>query len=270
MYDASAFCGSWAYRQVTARFLEELISQLKEAGLAGAAISPVEAILHPEPMTANRRFLKECAACAAAAAAGTADRSRAFAVYPVPVIDPNLSNWEEQLAECMALANSHRLPVPAVKIFPNYHGYEIDLPALDALAQSLAALGITLCVQLRMEDERARHRTVNVPPLSIPDIVAFAGCHPELSILVCAPYMRDLAELNSAPNISVEMSFVESGHLLRDALRHMTASRLLVGTHAPLFIPAVGVAKAKADVVEAEVFAQISTDNFMRLFGAKH
>lgn len=253
MFDASAFFGVWAFRNTEARSLCGLCSQLEQYGIQGAAISPVEAILQPEPMAANRLFLQELART----------NEHVINVFPVPVINLNLETWSEHLIECMDLANGR---IKAMKIFPSYHGYDLKMPSLHIFADILKKHNAILCLQLRMEDERARHGIANVPTVAITDVTSFARQHPDLSILVCAPYMVEIASFAEFDNISAEMSFVESGHSLRDALQYLDSTRLLIGTHAPLFMPSVGVSKSCADEIDQVTQHLICAGNFRRLF----
>ncbi len=254
MFDASAFFGAWAFRNTAARSLAEVCDQLTPHGIEGAAISPAEAFLQPEPMAANRSLLQQWAGW----------RDRAFAIFPVPVIDPTLPTWPDHLKECQDLANGR---VKAFKLTPGYHGYDPGLPALHALAEILVEHAITLCWQLRMEDERSCHAIVKMPAIPLANVASFAKQHPNLKILACGPYMSELNAFTDVVNVSAEMSFVESGHLLRDALQRMGSARLLVGTHAPLFMPAVGAIKGYADEVDPATRSLICSDNFRRLFG---
>ncbi|MFA7175142.1 MAG: hypothetical protein WC340_17345 [Kiritimatiellia bacterium] len=102
----------------------------------------------------------------------------------------------------MDLVNGH---IPAFKLLPGYHGYDMNLPSLNELAAILIEYDITLCLQLRMEDARSCHSITRVPTISTAAIKDFAIHHPQLSILVCAPYLGELGVLNDVPNISAEM-----------------------------------------------------------------
>ncbi|HHT27587.1 MAG TPA: hypothetical protein GXZ82_10115 [Firmicutes bacterium] len=252
MFDASAFCGGWAYRYAAERTVGEVCALLAQNGLQGAAMTPADAVLHPEPMAANRAFLQQVNA-------GVQDAE--CTVYAVPVIDPSLPGWRGHLQECAALSNKR---IAAYKVFPNFHGYDLEAPGINALAEELARSNTTLCIQLRMEDDRAQHHTLRLPVIPMAAVAAFAQRHPTLNILLCAPLMAEARAVSQVENISVEMSFMETGDLLNVALGHMGAHRLLLGSHAPLFIPAVGVVKAATDNIG--VRAAICTENFRRLF----
>lgn len=86
-------------------------------------------------------------------------------------------------------------------------------------------------------------------------------------MLACAGYMAELPVFAPHPNLHAELSFVESGWLLRDALGHLGPRRLLLGTHAPLHYPAAAVAKLASDDLAPADHRRIGRDNCARLFG---
>ena len=253
MHDASAFVGNWPFVDTAECTLERVKADLREAGLSGAAFSPAEAVLHPEPMAANERLF------AAAAAGGDA-----FRVVLVPVINPSLATWREHLQACLVHGGER---VRGVKILPNYHVYSLSETFVGELARELAGRGLTLCIQMRMYDERSHHPLMKVPGVAAAEIARLAGEHPGLKILACGAYMRELGEFRTAPNLYAEMSFAESGRTLEAALEALPAERLLLGTHAPLHYPLAGVVKAQSDEVPAVVRERIASGNFLHVFG---
>jgi predicted TIM-barrel fold metal-dependent hydrolase len=254
MFDASAFAGPWPFGDGRHETLSGLAACLHAAGVEAAAVSPARAVLAPEPMAASRLLLD--------AVAGQRDEVRL--IVPVPIVDPSLACWREHLAECVERSGGR---MRAVKIVPNYHGYRPVDDAAHELAQELARRGLTLCVQMRMADERAHHPLMKVPGVDATDVVKLASSLPDLPILVCGAYMAELATFAPQPTIHAELSFVESGYLLRDAVTALGADRLLLGTHAPLHYPAAGVAKLSSDELDPADFHRISRGNFVRLFG---
>lgn len=253
MLDASAFVGVWPFRNYPERMADQVIGALREVGFKGACFSPVEAILAPEPMAANRQLLQDL----------RDDGDTHFFTVVAPIIDPSQAVWAEH-AEEMIETGSDR--VRAFKIAPNYHAYSLEHPGADALAEALVTRNLALCIQLRMEDERSRHALMSTTGVPAQDVAAFAARHPRLRVLVCAAYMGELKVLAACPNVSAELSMVESGRLLRDALAHMGSERLLAGTHAPLFVPEVGACKPLSDEVDPEAAELMCEGNFMRVF----
>ena len=255
MFDASTFTGPWAFGDGGGETLPALSSSLRRAGITTAAVSPARAILAPEPMAENRRLF--------AALARRARRPVRF--LPVPIINPTLPLWQEHLAECAALAPGD---LRAVKIVPNYHGYQPDNAALAPFMAEIARRGLLLCIQVRMVDERAQHPLMLVAGVAPASLAALATARPDLAILACGVTMAELAALAPHANIAAELSSVESGYLLRDAIGHLGTDRLLLGTHAPLYYPAAGVAKLGSATLDAAAQAQLARENFVRRFGS--
>lgn len=254
MHDASVFTGPWPFATGEHETLPTLAAALRRVGISAAAVSPARAILAPEPAAHN------------AALARQARRWHEPDVrfVPVPIIDPSSPCWRDHLAACHELVDGGPR---AVKIVPNYHGYDVLDGSVIALATELVPDRTTLCVQLRMTDERAHHPLMKVPGVDPASVVDLAKRVPDLPILACAPYLAELPVLAPAPNVHAELSFVESGYLLRDALHALGPNRLLLGTHAPLHYPAPGVAKLTSDDLAPEAHQKISCANFARLFG---
>jgi uncharacterized protein len=253
MRDASAFLGAWPFAGVPAASIGELVPEYRTFGIDGAAFSPAEAVLQPEPMLANRRLIAQVADGA----------SGAFHAVIVPILNPSLPGWEGHLTECLRDGGAL---VRAVKIVPSYHDYALDHPAIDLLARACLERGLGLCVQVRMEDERMHHARMPVPRVDPATVVALAKRHPQLPLLVCGSYMAELAAYRDCPNIWAELSFVESGFLLHDALGHLGPDRLLLGSHAPIHMIAPNAAKPTEDRCDATIVARLGHENFDRFF----
>jgi predicted TIM-barrel fold metal-dependent hydrolase len=88
---------------------------------------------------------------------------------------------------------------------------------------------------------------------------------PDARFLACGVYQAELAALAKAPNVAVELSSVESGDALANALAVIGPERLLLGTHAPVYEPAPGVAKV-AGAVHDSVAAHVGWKNAKAFF----
>jgi uncharacterized protein len=251
MRDASAFVGAWPfglYKHVTAK---DLALRLENAGFSEAAVSPLEAVLQPDPMPANRSFL---------AAIG---EPTAIPLIPVPVVNPAMGTWHAQLTELEHLLGGE---LPAVKVLPNYHLYGLDERRLNDLSSELTEKSVPICVQIRMADERTHHPLMIVPSVSPEAINAYATRFPQLRVLVCGAYLRELGAYRNRPNVAVELSFVESGHLLSDTLVILGPDRVAIGTHSPLHTATAGAAKLDSDELPKEVRLQLADGTFLEIY----
>jgi hypothetical protein len=251
--DASTWLGQWPFaidQQPTFAATRDI---LHRAGVTHALISPLRAVLAPDPDSCNRDLLREIAGA-------TPDNVQ---VSIVPVVNPTLAGWRARLN---ALLDEAGPLAVGVKIVPNYHNYRMDASGLAELASVCQARDLPLCVQLRMQDERSHHPLMLVPAVEIAAVTAFAARHPALKLLICGAYNAELPGFASSPNVHVEMSFVESIDTLPVALKQIDASRLLFATHFPVHDPAPAVAKLSGDSSLAEPISDIAAGNARRLF----
>ena len=135
LIDTNVNLGPWPFTPVPDRTGPELAAHLAASGVRRALVSHLGAVFQPEPMVTNRKLF--------------AAVKKTPGLLPVPVINPALANWREQLAECLAAG-----PIRAVKIFPNYPNYYLGARKLDAFMAAIADAGLRLIVYVRLEDER--------------------------------------------------------------------------------------------------------------------
>ncbi len=249
-FDASAWVGLWPFTASVLTGLTALVSGLKEVGFSGAAVSPVAAVLGPEPMTANLALIEEAR-----------NLPGDFEVRVVPILDPSLPGWERDLDD---LLSRHGASIDAIKIVPNYHGYAVYGPGSVALARAVTNAGFGLCVQIRMLDERAHHPLMKVPGVPLDSVVRLADAVPEARFLACGIFQAELAAIRGAPRISAELSSIESGDTVANAAAVIDMDRLLLATHAPVYDPAPAIAKVAA--LEDEVAARITQSNATTFF----
>lgn len=247
-FDASAWAGMWPFTTSVTTSLPELYRNLIAAGISGAAVSPLNAVLAPEPMGVNLALIDQAGLLA----------NDDFEIRVVPVLDPSLPGWERDLEK---LLSEHDALIGAVKILPNYHNYAVDGSEAVALARAVTHAGLGLCVQVRMLDERAHHPLMNVSGVPPEGIVCLAEAVPGVRILACAVFQAELAAIAGAPNISVELSSIESGDTLANALAAVGKDRVLLGSHAPIYYPAASVAKVSNTASDAATISRINTLN---------
>jgi hypothetical protein len=254
-FDASAWVGNWPFVSSVETDLAELVAQLERVGLSGAAISPLAAVLGPEPMTANLALLDQAKRY-----------SGNFTIGIVPILDPSFPGWQQDLT---TLLSAYPEYLAAIKIVPNYHGYAVDSGECLRLAHAVAGAGLGLCVQVRMLDERAHHPLMMVPGVPVTDIARLARAAPTTRFLASGVFRNELSILAGAPNISAELSSVESGNTLEDALAVLDARRLMLGTHAPVYYPLPGMVKLTTSGQPDDVIVRIATTNAAAFFGKR-
>lgn len=184
-------------------------------------------------------------------------------ISPVPVIDPTLPTWREELEK----AAGHRA-VRMIKLLPGYGGY--GLAAADELFEEAVRANLAAIVQIRIDDPRRHHPLAMVPDVPTGDVVEAAKHHPNLNLVIggasaatlreCAAQVRDLPGLYADTS---QVDGVDSVKMLVDA---GIGGKVLFGSHAPVFIPAASIARVLNDLSDDEAM-QVFNGNSRGLLG---
>lgn len=246
--DVNAWGGAWPFGSGERSSISEVIADLKRVGVREAWISPLDAVLAAHPAMANAAMIAEA----------TDLPLDEFVVRFAPIIDPMMADWKDQLNASREAAGDR---LTAVRIVPTYHACTLDRPAVDDLAAALTDHGLPLIVQVRMLDERAHHPGMIVPPVPVAQVAALGRRHPDLRIIASGIFFSELGAIAETPNVVVELSSIETGDTLPDVLRVLPPCRILLGTHAPLYVPDAAVAKLDGEGIESGTLAAIGTGN---------
>lgn len=248
-FDASTWIGKWPFAFCDAHTARSLAAHLRRHGMARALVSPLAAVFAPEPGLANRELLQTTR--------GVSE------LEPVPVINPALANWREQLAE---VAADRR--VRAVRVLPSYHNYSVRGPEMSALAAELTKRRLRLAVQVRLIDERHEFHAMNLKPVSAADLAAFLRRNPRLPVLASGLLRPEVLKLAPRhPQLLADLTLVEWHDTLEHMLVKVPARQLAFASHTPLLITAASQAKVAASAAAVKVRAAVAASNLERLLG---
>lgn len=248
-FDANAWVGHWPFALGAAHDGRSLAAELAEHGIARALVSPLAAVFAPEPGPANRLLLHESVGVAA--------------VVPVPVINPALANWREELAACAADER-----VRAVRVLPNYHAFRLDGPAMRALAAELRERGMRLVVQMRLIDERHEFHAMRLKGVPAAQLARFLERERGWPVLACGllrPEVRELAA--KFPALLADTAFAEWHDTLAHLLERVPARQVVFGSGTPILMPGAGRAKVATARVPAAVRRAVAEGNLTRFAG---
>lgn len=248
LIDTNVNLGPWPFTPVPDRTAPALAAHLAANGIRRALVSHFGAVFLPEPMPANRQLF--------------AAVRRTPALSPVPVINPALRNWPEQLAECRATA-----PIRAVKILPNYHNYRLNARPLAPFMAALAKARLRLILNVRLEDERHKYFALRIKGVPVDQLAAFLQRFPRHHVLFSGIYKPEVEKL--APkftNFSAEISFCEWTNGLELMLAKFPARRLMLGTCTPLLSTRGEADKLRGANIPARAKALIGSANAKRFF----
>ena len=252
MIDTNALVGYWPFDRLIARTPPEVEAHLRAAGITQACAYPVEAAFYPDPQVANVEFLDQV-------------KGSDFFI-PTAVVDPTLENWREVTDQLKATYG-----VPMIRLFPNYHRYELSDGAAGDLLDHAAELDMAVAIHIRLLDERRHHPLMQVPAVPFADVVAAAAAHPRTRILLCCAVIREarlaFSKLGSDGDLYTEISNVEYVSTIEHLLHDVPVDRVVLGTHAPLYYPHAGVAKVNDAPLSEDQLEAIKRGNARKLLG---
>jgi hypothetical protein len=246
VFDAAAWTGRWPFSFAPAFDARTLRAHLARHGIARALVSPLEAVFQPEPGPANRDLL--------------ASTRGVRGLVPVPVVNPALGNWREELALCAADPR-----VRAVRVLPNYHAFRVDGAAMRALAEALDRRDLRLIVQVRLIDERHEFHAMNLRPVSTAGLAAFLRSDRRRTVLAAGLTRAEvLGLLPRHPGLRADLSMAEWHDTLEHLATKADPGRLLAASHTPFLVTAAGVAKVARSTLPVAIRRAVAGGNLVR------
>ncbi len=232
--DAAAYVGQWPFRPIEGT-IAELTSTMRTNRVKQAVVSPLAGLFHADPGPANARLLRRLAG-----------RRRLWAA---PVISLRIADWADQMQMLAA-----KRQVRAVRLAPSFHGYAVA--EAGEAAELAAELGLTVVVQLRMEDERHLPPFMTLAQVPLEDVVALAAAAPTARVVASAARLgevvSDAEHIRQLRNLWLDVSHFDGLECIRQARDAVGARRLLFSSCWPFFYARSAVMK----VEEAEVAAR--------------
>lgn len=250
--DVNATLGRWPLRRVPLDEPDDLVTRLRRLGGFQAWVTDFDALLHKDLGGVNARLAADCRR-----------HGRGF-LLPFGSINPLHPDAGEELRRCDEV---HRMP--GLRLFPNYHGYPLDHPGFVRLLESAAGRGLIVQIALTQEDERMMHPLLRVEPVDTSPLAALVRRLPHLRLVLINALRtlraKPLLDLIAAGNVSVDIAMLEGLGGLATLLGQVPASRILFGSHAPLFHPEAAVLKLCESAPAPADLAALCRDNAQRL-----
>ena len=229
-----------------------LPEHLRQAGVGQAWACSLEALLHRDLDAVNHRTARR----AAQAPGGL--------LVPIAAVNPTQPDWQTTLRRCV-----QRWNMPGVRLFPGYHGYRLDHPALGRLFSLAARWKLLVQVVVRMEDPRTQHPLVRVPDVNPAPLQGLLRAFPRVPVVLLGALrsvsLRRLGEMMGWGPLYVELSMLEGIAPLERLLQHVPLERVLFGSHAPLFVLESALLKLTESRLSPRQLAAIGSENAQKL-----
>ena len=247
--DAAAYVGAWPFRSIEGT-VADLAGMMRANLVKQAVVSPLDGFFYTDPGPANRRLLRRLAG-----------RRR---IWGAPIISLRMADWRAQLE---ALAEKRQ--VRAVRLAPAFHGYKVA-EAQEA-AELAAKHGLTVVVQMRVEDERHHPPFVKLPGVALGDVVALAAAAPRARVVASAArlgeVLGDAEHIRQLKNLWLDVSHLDGLECVKQARDAVGARRLVFATCWPFFYARSAVLKVDEAELSARDKAGIMMGNAEAAFG---
>jgi uncharacterized protein len=248
LIDVNVNVSRWPLRRVPADDTTALVALLRRQGVRQAWAGSFDGLLHKDIAAVNARLADECR------------RHGRGLLLPFGSINPGLPNWEEDLRRC---AEEHHMP--GIRLHPNYHGYKLDDPHLARLLRLATERRLIVQLALVMEDERMMHPLLRVEPADTTPLAGLVKHTPGLRLVLLNALRtlrsQPLLDLIAAGEVYVEISMLEGVGGVANLLGQVPASRVLFGSHAPLFYFESALLKLKESPLSEEQLRAICSGN---------
>lgn len=221
--DVNLWTDAWVVRRPPTHDLEGLLAQLRRHGVTSGWAGSFEGVLHTDLAGANARLAESCA------------RTSGL-LRPFGTVNPTFPDWEEDLRRCHEVWS-----MPGIRVFPNYHGYDLADARFARLLAAATARRMAVQIVVTIEDERSQNPVLAAAPVPLaplPDVLrrvlgakvmllnaasrVISASNPLARRLVDAGVVFDLATLETVAGVE-------------NALRNVPGLRFSFGSHAPYF-----------------------------------
>lgn len=248
-FDANTWIGLWPFSFCDAHTPRSLAAQLRRQGICRALVSHFGTVFAPEPGPANAALLE-----------GT---RRVTALEPVPVINPALGNWTEQVA--LADADPR---VRAVRLLPNYHNYSLRSRGVRIFAGEARERGLRVIVQMQLIDARHEYHALAIKPVPSADLEYLLENEPDLKVLASGLQRPDLLRLvPKYPSLVADLSFAEWHDTMENLREKAPPRQLFFASLTPLLITAAARAKLDGSTLPRSERTAVAGGNLERWLG---
>jgi len=252
--DFNVDVGPYAFRELPATGVKDVAGLLSRFGITQAVVAATPAITYCSPHPANELLAADLAQAAV------------DGIVPYAVLNPVYPGWEADLDRCVGLG------FRGLKLYPNYHAYDVAGEQAVALVRAAASQGLPAIVCLRVEDERHHHPLMKVPPVPADAVAVLARRVPEAVLILCGGAAGETVaflEATDRPETLAEISYLKSPlNAIEEMVETVGSERLLFGSHLPFVYPQVALAKVREAYISDEDKAKILWGNAQRVLGA--
>jgi predicted TIM-barrel fold metal-dependent hydrolase len=277
LLDINAYVGHWPFKQLQYNTCSKLLERMNKFGVDVSVISNLNGIFYKNPQSANEELYDEI----------KSDRGFSDRFIPFAVINPIYAGWRDDFETCIT-----RMGMKGLRLYPQYHDYEITDPSLIELIKMSHDHGLPVSFDIRMVDSRQRS-WMDIPKFNpatdykvdvitkewaLKNIVPIVNEVPDAKyIIVNLANSIDLEEEAMAQIKKADILFDTSGRAIRgdntlsELLKKFGKDKFTFGTHSPILDYLTGrlriesMNEAEADEATKELLRSGNARRFLGL-----
>ncbi len=253
LIDINVSYGTWPFQRFPLQSIADLASHLSDQGIREAFVSHLGGVFDPDAGPFNLELIDSIARLQ------DNDREQSgTTMHPVPVVNPVFPGWKDHLDACRSQAN-----VRAVKIYPSFHNYSLsESEFVPPFVEYLRRNGLQLLVAMRLEDERTRYHGLSVVGVPVEDVISFRAQIPGFKFVCLNAYLPEAKRIGSeAPDVGVDISFVDWMFALEDLRKHVALDSIFFGSHSPFLYTGANILKLAQSRLSADEKQRIGALN---------
>ncbi len=222
LIDTNVTLSHWPGRRVSLDDTANLVSALRRKGVTQAWAGSFDALLHKDLGAVNFRLTEECR------------RHGRGMLVPFGSVNPQVPDWEEELRRC-----HEDYKMPGIRLFPNYHRYQLDDPKFGKLLGLCVKRSLLVQISVMMEEERMQNPLLKVPHVDVSPLGTVLPAQPNARIVLLnwwrAVKGEQISKAAKAGNVCFDIATLEEVGGIACLLKLVPADRVIFGSYAPLF-----------------------------------
>jgi predicted TIM-barrel fold metal-dependent hydrolase len=254
MIDTNVSLGHWPFRKLAAEDAGALAERLQSGNIEQAWVGSLDGLFQRDIAGVNLRLADQCR---------KADSGR---LLPFGSVNPMLPDWEEDLRRCHE-AHEFR----GIRVHPAYHGYGLAEPSFARLLALAASGGLLVQLVVAMEDERTQHPVLRAPAVDLRPLESLVTNVANLRLVILNGFrtltLDGATRLAAAGRVYFDIATLEGVDRIATLVERVGASRVVFGSHFPLFYGESAALKLRETKLGPEIVTQISRTNAQQLLG---
>ncbi len=250
--DVNANLERWPFRRTPCDEVPTLLEKFRQHGIGQAWVGSLDGIFHRDIGAVNIRLANAC-------------RSQKNPVLlPFGSINPLLPDWREDLRRC-----HEQFEMPGVRLHPSFPGYALKDPIFVELLDACARRRLIVQLVIRMDDVRVQHPLINVGDVDVAPLAPPIKDRPDLRLVILNGASKipakTMTALAGAGHVYFDIATQEIVGGVAALASQVTAERVLLGSHLPLFPLESAVLKVREAGFDESTRDLIESGNALRL-----